>query len=72
MRQTVTRPVGPKDKLSKDILAALLLAKRVNEPEVAERLLQALEVLAQGDLEDEDLSAAYLGLAVPARRRGLQ
>lgn len=68
----MTRPSALKGELSKDILAALLLAKRVNEPEVAERLLQALEVLAQGDLEDENLSAAYLELAASARRRGLQ
>lgn len=68
----MTRPSALKGKLSKDILAALLLAQRVNEPEVAERLLQALEVLADGDLEDEDLSTAYLELVAPARGRGLQ
>lgn len=68
----MTRPSGLKGKLSKDILAALLFAKKANEPEVVERLLQALELLAQGDLEDEDLCTAYLCLAVPARRRGLQ
>lgn len=59
-------------KLSKDILAALLLARELHELEVVERLLQALEVLAEGDLEDEDLSTAYLELAASAQRRGLQ
>lgn len=54
----MTRPDALKRKLSKDILKALLLARQLHQSEVAERLLQALEVLAKGDLEDEDLKAA--------------
>lgn len=69
----MTHPSSLKsNKLSKDILTALLLARELNEPEVAERLLQALEVLAEGDLEDEDLGTAYLELLASARGSGLQ
>lgn len=41
---------------------------QLHQSEVAERLLQALGVLAECDLEDEDLSAAYMELAASARR----
>lgn len=65
----MTHHVAFKCKLSNDILAALLLAQQANESEVAERLLQALEVLADGHPADEDLSTAYLKLA---RSRGME
>lgn len=68
----MSRPEALKRKLSRDILQALLLARQLHQSEVAERLLQALEVLADGDLEDEDLSAAYMELALPAHKRGMQ
>lgn len=61
-----------KRKLSQDILAALVVARQLQEHEVAERLVQALEVMAASDDADEDLCTAYLELVAPTRRRGLQ
>lgn len=66
------RPHAPKRKLSKDILGVLLLARQLHQSEVAERLLQALEVLAEGDLDDDDLSTAYLELVATSRESGLR
>lgn len=61
-----------KRKLSKDILAALRRASRLQEHEVAERLVEALEVMAASDGDEEDLCIAYLELVAPTPGRGLQ
>ena len=61
-----------KRTLSKDILAALMVARELQEHEVVERLLQALEVMAATDEDDEDLCAAYLTLVAPTPTKGLQ
>lgn len=68
----MTRPSVMRRKLSEDILGALLLAKHLHEAEVAERLLQALEVLTRGALDDKALSAAYMDIVATAPRQGLQ
>lgn len=56
-------------KLSGDILAALQLAQELQEHEVAERLLQALEIISRGDLGNKDLCAAYSWVSRIGSRR---
>ena len=51
-----------RQQLSRDILQAFRLAREVRESEAAERLLQALEVLAKDDARDPVLEAAYLDI----------
>lgn len=57
-----------RNKLSEDILAALQRAQELQEHEVAERLLQTLEILAQGDINDEALRSAYLAIPLTAAK----
>ena len=61
-----------KCKLSEDILAALMVARQLQMQEVEERLLQALEVMAAGENDDEELCTAYLALVAPTPTKGLQ
>lgn len=68
----MTRRSIAKRKLSKDILAALRLASRLQEQEVAERLVQALELMAARDDDEEDLCTAYLELVAPTPGKALQ
>jgi hypothetical protein len=68
MTKAVADPIDQSQRLSGGILAALQLATELREYEVAERLLQALELLSGGDLEHDDLRAAYsmaVGLVPP-------
>lgn len=59
----MAKQIDPCRKLSQDVLAALQLAQELQEHEVAERLLQALELLSPDELENECLRAAYLRMA---------
>ena len=61
-----------KRKLSNDVLAALLDARELGEHEVVEHLVQALEFMAEGDEDDDNLCVAYQKLVSPKQRIGLQ
>ena len=70
----MTNSTAARNKHSEDIFAAWQLARELQKHEVAERLLQALELLAQGDVNDEALRSAYLAIPSTAFKhgRGLQ